>query len=105
MVEKTGGGVDAYDGMVDPARVDRSFLRSELGWLPADDEWQHLLFGRGSADQLGGVVAQIVATRGKILYVTITGTVFYRHAAADALRYRPANGPFQIKRIKSTVVR
>ena len=34
-----------------------------LGYLPPDEEWRHLLFGRGSADQLAGVVAQIVATR------------------------------------------
>ncbi len=60
---KTGGGIDAYEGLVDPARVDRDFLRAELGWLPPDDEWDNLLFGRGSADQLGGVVAQVVASR------------------------------------------
>ena len=29
-------------------------LRGLLGYLPPDDEWEHLLFGRGSADQLGG---------------------------------------------------
>ncbi|MCO4760288.1 MAG: M20/M25/M40 family metallo-hydrolase [Myxococcales bacterium] len=57
------GGLDAYDGLVDPEKLDRSFLRQELGWLPPDDQWHHLLFGRGSADQLGGVVAQVVATR------------------------------------------
>ncbi len=56
------GGVDAYDGRVE-GEVDRDFLRRELGWLPPDDQWEHLLFGRGSADQLGGVVAQIVASR------------------------------------------
>ncbi len=60
--ERTGG-LDPYLGIVDPARVDRAFLRRELGWLPPDDEWPHLLFGRGSADQLGGVVAQLVASR------------------------------------------
>ena len=60
--ERTGG-LDPYLGLVDPARVDRSFLRRELGWLPEDGEWRHLMFGRGTADQLGGVVAQILATR------------------------------------------
>ncbi len=60
--EKTGG-LDPFLGLVDAARVDRSFLRRELGWLPPDDEWEHLVFGRGAADQLGGVVAQIVASR------------------------------------------
>lgn len=57
------GGVDAYEGLKAGESVDRAFLRSELGHLPADDQWDHLLFGRGAADQLGGVVAQIVATK------------------------------------------
>ncbi len=61
-IERTGG-LDAYDGLVDGSKIDRSFLRQELGHLPADDEWQHLLFGRGSADQLGGVITEVVATK------------------------------------------
>jgi len=61
--EKTNGGIDAYDGLVDLARVDRTALRSLLGYLPPDAEWDHLLFGRGAADQLAGVVSQIVATK------------------------------------------
>jgi acetylornithine deacetylase/succinyl-diaminopimelate desuccinylase-like protein len=61
-LEKTGG-IDPYLGVIDPARVDRGFLRRELGYLPPDDEWHHLVFGRGAADQLGGVVSQIVASR------------------------------------------
>ncbi len=61
--KKIGGGIDAYDGLVDGDRVDRGFLRGELGWLPPDDEWDHMLFGRGAADQLGGVVSQVVASR------------------------------------------
>ena len=62
-IDKIGGGVDAYDGLVDGDRADRDFLRGELGWLPPDDEWGHLLFGRGAADQLGGVVSQVVASK------------------------------------------
>jgi acetylornithine deacetylase/succinyl-diaminopimelate desuccinylase-like protein len=61
--EAIGGGIDAYDGMVDPSRVDRSFLNHELGWVPFDAEWEHLIFGRGGADQLGGVICQIIATK------------------------------------------
>jgi acetylornithine deacetylase/succinyl-diaminopimelate desuccinylase-like protein len=57
------GGVDAYDGLLDGNALDRDFLRQELGYLPPEDEWDHLLWGRGSADQLGGVVCQILATR------------------------------------------
>ncbi len=60
--EKTGG-LDPYLGLVDAAKVDRAYLRRELGHLPPDDEWKHLVFGRGSADQLGGVVSQIMASR------------------------------------------
>ncbi len=57
------GGIDAYDGMVDPSAIDRDYLRSELGHLPPDDEWDQLIFGRGSADQLGGVVSEVLATK------------------------------------------
>src|ERR1044072_1917616 len=57
------GGLDPYLGLVDPAKLDRTNLRRELGWLPPDAEWDHLVFGRGAADQLGGVVSQIVASR------------------------------------------
>lgn len=62
-LERLGGGIDAYHGETDPDRVDRAALRRELGWVPPDAEWKHLVFGRGSADQLGGVVAQIVASK------------------------------------------
>ena len=56
------GGIDAYDGL-QAQSVDRRVLRSQLGWVPPDEDWEHLIFGRGSADQLGGVVAQVVATK------------------------------------------
>jgi len=62
-IEAIGGGVDAYLGLEDASSIDREFLRRELGYLPPDDEWEHLLWGRGSADQLGGVVCQILASR------------------------------------------
>ncbi len=57
------GGIDAYDGLVDTDAVDRDFLRSELGHLPPDNEWDQLIFGRGAADQLAGVVSQVLATK------------------------------------------
>ena len=60
--EKTGG-VDAYDGIFDPAKVNRDFLKREIGHLPPDGEWEHLVFGRGGADQLSGVVTQVIATK------------------------------------------
>ncbi|MBI2958690.1 MAG: M20/M25/M40 family metallo-hydrolase [Betaproteobacteria bacterium] len=61
--EKAGGGLDAYEGLVDATKLDRSFLKKELGWLPPETEWEHLVFGRGSADQLGGVIAEVLATK------------------------------------------
>lgn len=56
-------GIDPFDGVLDPAKVNKAFLRKELGWVPPDSEWNHLIFGRGSADQLGGVVAAAIATK------------------------------------------
>ncbi len=57
------GGLDPWNGLADASKLDRGFLRRELGWLPPDAEWEHLLFGRGTADQLGGVISMIVASR------------------------------------------
>ncbi|MBN2799713.1 MAG: peptidase dimerization domain-containing protein [Deltaproteobacteria bacterium] len=57
------GGVDAYDGLTDMDTLDRAQLRKLLGYVPPDDKFDHLLFGRGSADQLGGVISQAVAAR------------------------------------------
>ena len=68
-LDKIGGGIDAYDGLTDGGKVDHAFLRRELGHLPPDGEFDNLLFGRGAADQLGGVIAEIVAT--KILLETV----------------------------------
>jgi putative selenium metabolism hydrolase len=56
-------GVDCYDGITDPAKVNKAFIKKELGWVPPEDEWKHLIFGRGSADQLGGVVSAAIATK------------------------------------------
>lgn len=61
--EKIGGGIDCYDGLVDPAKVNRDYLKKELGWLPPESEWEHLVWGRGAADQLAGVISQVVATK------------------------------------------
>jgi acetylornithine deacetylase/succinyl-diaminopimelate desuccinylase-like protein len=61
--ERLGGAVDCYDGLVDASRIDEAALRAVLGYVPEQPQWEHLLFGRGAADQLGGVVAQMVATR------------------------------------------
>ena len=57
------GGVDCYDGLVDATRINKEFLRTQLGYLPPESEWDQLIFGRGSADQLGGVVSAAIATK------------------------------------------
>ena len=57
------GGIDAYDGVFDSGALNRDFLRSELGHLPPDGEWDNLVWGRGAADQLSGVICQVVATK------------------------------------------
>lgn len=61
--EKLEGALDPYLGLTDPARLPRAALRDLLGYLPPDNEWEHLLFGRGAADQLAGVVSQMLASR------------------------------------------
>ena len=61
--EALGDGIDAHLGMTDPTRVDRQTLEQELGYLPPRRDWSHLVWGRGTADQLAGVVCQIFATR------------------------------------------
>ncbi len=62
-LDRLGGGVDAYMGLTDALAVDWKTLKEELGYLPPEDEWPHLVFGRGTVDQLSGVISQIVATR------------------------------------------
>ena len=61
-LEVTGGGLDAYLGLVDEEKIDSAQLDEELGYLPPRSEWDHLVWGRGTADQLSGVVCQIFAT-------------------------------------------
>src|ERR1035438_6299574 len=63
----------------------KDFLKKELGFLPPDEEWKHLIFGRGSADQLGGVVSAAIAT--KILLElegegALKGAIVYSYATA-----------------------
>ncbi|MDP9464752.1 MAG: M20/M25/M40 family metallo-hydrolase [Actinomycetota bacterium] len=61
--DKLGGAVDSYDGLVDGKVLAPDALREQLGYVPPEDEWKHLVFGRGSADQLAGVISQIISTK------------------------------------------
>jgi putative selenium metabolism hydrolase len=60
---RIGAGIDPYNGLTDSAQISEEGLRRELGFLPPRDEWDHLVFGRGSADQLAGVTSQVIATK------------------------------------------
>ena len=57
------GGIDCFDGVIDATKVNKAFLNKELGYLPPESEWNHLIFGRGAADQLGGVISAAIATK------------------------------------------
>ena len=65
-----GSGIDAYQGMVDQETVNADALKAELGFVPTSDMWHNLIFGRGSADQLQGIVSAVFAT--KILLETLS---------------------------------
>jgi acetylornithine deacetylase/succinyl-diaminopimelate desuccinylase-like protein len=93
-IDKIGEGVDAYDGRRE-GPIDRDFLARELGWLPPEDDWEHLLFGRGSADQLGGVIAQVVASK-LLIELTAQGSlrgVIVRSYATVAEEDNDGGGP------------
>lgn len=60
---RIGAGVDSYNGLTDISKVDMEALKRELGYIPPKEEWEHLVWGRGSADQLAGVVSQVISTK------------------------------------------
>jgi acetylornithine deacetylase/succinyl-diaminopimelate desuccinylase-like protein len=60
---RVGEGLDAYNGLVDITKANYDNLKKELGYIPPKEEWDHLIFGRGAADQLAGVISQILATK------------------------------------------
>ena len=60
---RENAGVDCFDGVMDATQINKTFLTKELGYLPPESEWNHLIFGRGSADQLGGVISAAIATK------------------------------------------
>lgn len=56
-------GVDAFHGRSRDHPINEAFLLNELDFIPDKSEWSHLVFGRGAADQLAGVVTQVFATK------------------------------------------
>ena len=61
--KRLGDGIDPFEGLTDPDSVDEAQLKRELRYIPPKERWGTLLFGRGSADQLQGIVAQVFATK------------------------------------------
>ena len=61
--EVLGDGIDCYDGLKDANKVNEEAMKKELRYIPPKSRWNELLFGRGTADQLQGVVSQVFATK------------------------------------------
>lgn len=57
------GGVDCWNGLLDASKINRDELKKNLGWVPKESEYENCIWGRGSADQLAGVISQMVATK------------------------------------------
>jgi acetylornithine deacetylase/succinyl-diaminopimelate desuccinylase-like protein len=97
--EKLGGGVDAYEGLTDESCVNWGALESELGHLPPDEEREHLIFGRGTVDQLSGVVSQVIATRILLELAeagALRGVIVRSFATVSMRRELPGAPPEQI---------
>eukprot|EP00033_Pygsuia_biforma_P000797 GCRY01000930.1.p1 GENE.GCRY01000930.1~~GCRY01000930.1.p1 ORF type:complete len:510 (+),score=134.36 GCRY01000930.1:36-1565(+) len=58
-----GGGIDPFNGLTDITKVNEKALINELNWMIPKEEWEHCIFGRGTADQLTGVISQIVSSK------------------------------------------
>jgi putative selenium metabolism hydrolase len=61
--KRLGEGIDCYNGLIDKDKVCEKAMQSELRHIPPKDKWDQLIFGRGTADQLQGVVSQVYATK------------------------------------------
>jgi len=61
---RLGEGVDCYNGLLDADKVNEAQLAKELGYTPPKEDWKdYVIFGRGAADQLAGVVSQIISCK------------------------------------------
>jgi putative selenium metabolism hydrolase len=61
--KRLGEGIDCFNGLTDPSKVDEEAMKAELRHIPPKEQWDQLIFGRGTADQLQGVVSQVFATK------------------------------------------
>jgi acetylornithine deacetylase/succinyl-diaminopimelate desuccinylase-like protein len=67
--QKLGGGIEPFQGLIDPTTVNDTTLKTDLTFIPPRSDWDNLLFGRGSVSSLQGIVTQVFAT--KILIETL----------------------------------
>ena len=58
-----GEGIDAFKGLNDITKVNEENMRKELKYLPPKEQWDTLIFGRGSIDQIQGIASQVFATK------------------------------------------
>jgi acetylornithine deacetylase/succinyl-diaminopimelate desuccinylase-like protein len=89
-------GLDCYDGLVDESKLNEEFLHDELGWLPPRAEWEHLVWGRGSADQLAGVISQVIATKIMLELDGALEGVIVRSYASVAEEDNDGGGPMHV---------
>ena len=96
---KIGGGIDAYNGR-GGGEINWNFLEDELGWLPPEEERNNLLFGRGAADQLSGVISQLIASKIMVELISegsLRGAVVRSYATA-AEEDNDGGGPMYLTR-------
>jgi putative selenium metabolism hydrolase len=96
---KIGDGIDAYDGQGE-GQISWDFLEDELGWLPPVSERGNLLFGRGAADQLGGVICQLIASKIMVELIpegSLRGAIVRSYATA-AEEDNDGGGPMYLTR-------
>ena len=58
-----GDGIDPFLGLTDPSKCCYETLKQNIGWCPKKEQWKNVIWGRGSADQLAGVISQMMATK------------------------------------------
>lgn len=99
-MKKIGKGIDCYKGLIDQSLANVDYLREELGYIPDKSKWNSLVFGRGSVDQLQGLITQVIAT--KILLETrelgsLSGAIVVS-VATIAKEENPGGAPMNIMR-------
>ena len=58
-----GDGIDPFNGLTDASKVDEQRMMEELKYLPPKESWNQMIFGRGAANHLQGIVSQVFSTK------------------------------------------